>query len=61
MKSHGRKISKPLAMHAKKLRGCRGKGIKPGRGNEETSMFLLQKALPDHGRVIGGLDFSGSP
>jgi hypothetical protein len=39
-----RKILEALAMHAKKLRECRGKGIKPGRGNEKTSRSLLQKA-----------------
>jgi hypothetical protein len=61
MKSLGRENSKTLAMHGKKWRVCRGKGIKPGRGNEKTSMFLLQKALSGLARVIGGLDFSGSP
>jgi len=40
-------------MHAKKLRECTGKGIKPGRGNEKTSRSLLQKALIGRGRIIG--------
>ncbi len=60
MKKLERKILETLAMHAKKLRECKEKWIKPGRGNEKTSRSLLLKGLIGHGRVIGGLDFWGS-
>jgi hypothetical protein len=53
MKRLGRKILETPAMHAKKLRECRGKGIKPGRGNEKTIRSLLHKAVTGRGRVIG--------
>ncbi len=59
MKRSERKILETPAKHAKKSRECKGKGIKLGRGNEETNMYLLHKALIGHGRVMGGLDFSG--
>jgi hypothetical protein len=45
MKSLGRKASKTLAMHAKKLKGCRGKGKKSWIGNKRTSKSLLLKTL----------------
>jgi hypothetical protein len=54
-----RKILEALAMHAKKLRECTGKRIKPGRGNEKTIRSLLYKAVIGLGRVIGAPDFSG--
>jgi hypothetical protein len=59
MKRMERKILETLAMHARKLRECTGKWIKPGRGNEKTSRSLLHEALIGRGRVIGVPDFSG--
>jgi hypothetical protein len=59
MKRLERKILEALAMHAKKLRECTGKRIKPVRGNEKTSRSLLHQAFPGRGRVIGVTDFSG--
>jgi hypothetical protein len=53
MKRLERKILQTLAMHAKKLRECTGKRIKPVRGNEKTSRSLLHKAFPGRGRVTG--------
>jgi hypothetical protein len=41
MNNLGRKNSKTLARHEKRLKGCRGKGIRSGIGNKRTSKSLL--------------------
>jgi hypothetical protein len=44
MKAAGRIISKPPAIHAKKWKGCKGKGIRSERSKKKTSESLLHKA-----------------